>query len=64
MRDNQLINWINRCREIVDREGLYECDNYRDELIFCMEEGAERELTIDEIEMVDISLENRPSEIA
>lgn len=52
--------WIKSCRKMIDTYGLWERDNYRDELIFAMEVGAERELTKQEILNVDFSLMSEP----
>jgi len=45
-------SWTNRCIEYVGKNGLYECDNVLDEVIFMMEEDAERSLENWEKELV------------
>lgn len=56
-------NWVSRCMKLVDEHGLSECDNYRDEVIFAMEEGAERYLSdFERVQVSKIIAESRSSE--
>lgn len=38
-------DWVKRCIDFVNEHGIYETDSFTEEVIFAMEDGAERSLT-------------------
>jgi hypothetical protein len=50
---SQLEQWVQRCISSVKQHGVSETDSFRNEVIFAMEEGAERSLMPFEIDAVD-----------